>query len=293
MFPRLSRGTALAVLSLTQLIVACDKDEVLGPPDVTACTSGALSVGKSVSGALDESSCLMWNDARFTVTPAESWSFRTAANTAYIVRLRPIAGADGASELDADVQVFGRSENGDAHFATGSWSSFAFTDEKDVNLLGRELIFSTLAPQSVSIRVQADGNESLGTYQLELLSCPMVPVAPGTASEPVALTDDCELVSEAEPNVPGRVAFFSFVAEQGEAPEVRVTRTAGDADMQVRINGPGLDGSCWTERCPLASTITGAGPFDLEPDITAPGYYTVMVLQRTAGALTASVRVSR
>jgi hypothetical protein len=292
MFPRLSRGAAVAALSLT-LMVACDKDEVLGPPDVAACTSGALTVGETTTGALDESSCLLWYDGIFDVTPAESWSFRTAANTAYIVRLRPIADADGTSELDADLQLFGRSENGDAHFATGSWRSFAFSDDDDVDLFGQELIFSTLTAQTVSIRVQANDDESLGAYELELLSCAMVAVAPGTASAPVALTDDCELLSEAAPGVPGRVAFFSFVTGQGEEPELRVTRTGGEASMQVRVNGPGLDGSCWSNRCPSASTITGAGPFDLEPEITVAGYYTVMVLQRTAGSLTASVRVFR
>lgn len=284
----LPRGATTVALALL-LAAACGGDDVLGPPDALRCVDGTLAAGRVDTARVGAASCTLWSDYLGEFTPAASWTLRTRPNTAYIVRMTPIAGANGLNTLAADLDLYGRNAQGDATFATGNYASFGPTNGNGGR--GEQLVIASRRAAVVSVRVQSHSAADSGSYSLEVIACPLVAVAQGATSPEVTLDDDCTLrTGLATDSV--RVAFFSYPAGTDEDVDVIATRTAGDATMRLRVRGPDLDVACYGSECTSSLSVVGAGPFTLQPAYHLDGHFTAILTQESAGTLTATLRVT-
>ena len=284
------RRAAVVALAFSLGAAACGGDDVLGTPDVAACTAGTLTAGKTDTSAVTAESCLMWHDYDYELYRAESWTLRTEANTAYIVRAKALIDGSGDTTFYGDVSVFARNAAGDPVFATGYWSHYG-TVSSD-NGRSTETIFTSAKPTTVSIRVSSYAGYE-GPYAIELIACPMLKLTVGAPAVTQEFTaDDCALLSTGGqlPN-PTPVRFWSFDADADVSYTATFTRTAGTSNIFGRLRGPGLDFGCYTGACIASSTSTGAGPYSLIRTPTVAGNYTLAILQQTAGTLTASAQV--
>lgn len=283
----------LATVALAALAVGCGDDTVLGAPDVAACTAGTLSAGDTKSGAIDASSCRMWHDYYYGRYLSESWTIHAKANTAYIARLIPKADAEGVNTFNGELAVFGRNGAGDAGFATGYWGSFGTPNTSGGYSV--ELIFTTTEATTVSLRAFAWADVYTGSYDIELIACPVQKIAvgaPATAQEFDA--EGCGLLSDGlQSPAATPVRFWSFDGNAGTSYTTTFTRVAGTSVFRGRQRGPNLDFGCYTGSCIANSTGTGIGPSTIVRTPLVTGSYTVAVLQQTAGTLTASVGVAR
>lgn len=284
----LSRSATVIALALL-LAAACSGDEVLGPPDAATCTEGTLATGRVETARIGAASCALWSDYLEEVTPAASWTLRTKPNTAYLVRLTPVADSNGLNTLAADLDLYARNAQGDAHFATGYFRSFGPLNGNGGR--GLQLLVASRRAQTFSVRVQSYSVADSGHYTLEVIACPLVEVAQGATSAEVTLGDACALRTG-----PGtdsvRVAFFSYPAAPGADVDLVATRTAGDATMRLHVQGPDLDTSCYGSECTSASTAVGAGPFTLQPAYYLDGHFTAILTQESAGTLSATLQVT-
>lgn len=289
MIPTLHRGALLAVLSLALLAVACDGDDVLGPPDAARCTVGTLAVGTVAGGRIGSDSCTLWGEDLYQATPAESWTFRTAANTVYMVRLTPVADTVGGNTLAANIDLYDRNVHGDSYYATGRLNSYG-----PVNASGgraQQLVFASRAAETVSLRVQSWAAEDSGSYTLEVIACPLVQLTLGVTSAPVTLDDGCTLRTGTGTDSV-RAAFFDFPADADADIDVTANRTAGTASMRLSVRGPDRDVGCYGGNCTASVSATGTGPITLQPTFRADGHFTAILTQETAGTLTAIVRAT-
>lgn len=289
MIAPLYRSATVTALALAIVSASCGDDESLGAPDAKSCTRGSISTGRTVEGKIDEESCMLWNDYDYELLPAESWTFQTSANRAYIVRLTPIEDDEAVNNFNGELQVYGRNEAGDAYYATGYWDTFGTPNGNGGS--AQELIFTSRESERVSIRVHSYSLADSGAYELEIISCPMPRIAAGTTSSEVEFTADCALESEGVAP-PTAVAFFNFTANVDDDIDVTATRTAGTSTMRMRVRGPDLDFGCYTGNCVSSSSATGVGPLTLSPTFDRGGNFTVAVYQATVGTLTATVGVT-
>jgi hypothetical protein len=282
-----SRRAAVAALALALATASCGGDEVLGTPDIAACTAGTLTPGAPKAGAISEESCSLWFDYYYDFYQSESWTVNTRANTTYIVRVVP-TGEGAANTWVGDVALFRRNAAGDPVFAGGNWGSYG-----PVNVNGGrplELIFGSPRAMTVSVRVLG---YTPGPYEIELLACPTVRLAVGGDAVTQEFTaDGCALLSEGgQSPAPTPVRFWSFEGDSAVSYTTTVTRTAGTSNFRGRVRGPDLDFGCYLPLCTTVATTTGAGPYSVARTPSVDGTYTVAVYQQTAGTLTASVRV--
>lgn len=281
----------LTALASAVLLAGCGGDNVLGSPDVGACTAGSLSAGATKSGAITAESCLLWHDYEYEFYLSESWTVRTKANTVYIVRLVPVAADGGANTFDGEVAVFARNEAGDHSYGTGYWDEYGTPNVNGG--ASQELIFSSPKAMTVSLRVFSYSETEVGNYEIELIACPAERIEVGAAAvEQVFDAEGCALLSDGSQSpAPTPVRFWLFPADSGVSYTTTFTRVSGTSTMRGRLRGPDLDFGCYTGNCIGSSTITGTGPFDLVRTPEADGLYTLMMYQQTAGTLTGSARV--
>lgn len=282
-----SRPTASAVLVLSLGLAACGGDDVLGTPDVAACTAGTLTEGSIKSGAITAESCELWEDYEFEFLRAESWTVNTKANTAYIVRVVP-TGAGAANTFAGFPSLYRRNAAGDLAYATGYWSSYG-----PVNANGgqsMEMIFSSPRATTVSVRVSAT---QPGPYDIELVACPITPIDVGAPPSTQEFTaDDC--VSRSWGGLlpePTPLRFWSFRADSGVSHTVTVARTAGAASFYGLWTGPDMDFGCYTGSCISTGSGIGGSSYNLVRTPLVDATYTIAIAKWDAGALTASARV--
>ncbi len=286
MSARIHHSGVLALLAFALLLASCNSDGILGPPDGAACTRGTLTLGELHNGEVTVDDCVLWNEYQDFEAPAESWTLHAKANTAYIVRLRPVPNRNAVNSLNAELVLYGRNSAGDAIYGTGYWGNFG---NSNVNGgVSKELVFTTATDQTVSLRVQSYSESNVGAYTIEALSCPVVTLLPGATSAPVTLGPACTVLG-GSPLPETRVAFFNLAASAFEDIILTATRTAGTAEMMFHIGGPDLDASCDTGDCVGGFSSQGTGPIVLSGVMPFTGYYTVTLLQQTAGTLTATM----
>lgn len=273
---------------LIVLAVGCGGDELIGPPDSVACTRGDATIGAPMPGEIGLRSCLLFNDYLGVTSPAESWTLRTEPQTAYIVRMIPVANAQGVNALSGALHLYARTDDGDPYYATRAWGPYGAANANG----GRasELVFTSRRAETVSLRVQAQQLADTGTYRLEITTCPLVEVTRGAEAAAAEFSEPCALLSTPTPTAV-RAAFFSFDAAPVSSVGVKVTRTGGDADLQMLVRGPDLDFRCVASGCSATASPSGAGPFTVPTQILRDGWFSAMVLQKTAGTLQASVAV--
>ncbi|HKS07671.1 MAG TPA: hypothetical protein VJR92_15320 [Gemmatimonadaceae bacterium] len=288
MIAPLYRSATLTALALAVFSASCGDDESLGAPDAKSCTRGSLSVDRTVEGKVDAESCVLWDDYNYDLYPAESWTFQTSANKAYIVRLVPIEDDEAVNNFNGEMEVYARNDEGDAYYATGYWDTYGVANGNGG--VSQELVFTSRKSERVSIRVNAYSAADTGAYELTVISCPMPHIAAGATSAAVEFNADCALESEGV-TPPTPVAFFNFDANIDDDIDVTATRTAGTSTMRFRVRGPDLDFGCYTASCTSISSATGVGPLTLSPNFDRSGNFTVAVYQATVGTLTATVGV--
>ena len=277
------RKIALAAAML--LALSCSGDDILGSPDGKSCTVGSLKAGDLKDGAVDVDDCLLFDDQQDVPNLAESWSLSAKASTAYIVRLVP-TGVGAANTWDGGLYLYARNDAGDAYFASGDNGDYGTTNVNGGR--SKEMVFTVTQDRTVSIRVQSYSEIEVGTYTIELLTCPVVSVATGTTSAPVVFDGECTMMTGGA-LIETPVAFFNFEAPEGTSAILTATRTAGTSEMRIRAGGPDLDFNCWGGDCSYAASTQGAGPLTLTPTIYTSGIFTAILFQQTAGTLTATL----
>lgn len=288
MFAAHTRAILIALL-FSVTAVAC-RDEVLGPPDAASCTVGTIRAGERVTGRVDGRSCDMWNDYHADVSPAESWQLQVEPGKAYIVRLEPRAiGADSSNTFRGALYAWARNRDGDGGFAAGYQNSYGPVNGN--NGQARQMVFVPGRAQRISLRVQTFEPTDTGAYALEVITCPVRHVEIGATSPAVTLADSCAYRAGAALDSI-RVTFFSFDAAEDTELQVTATRTAGDANLRMRVGGPDLDFSCYTDDCTQIGTGSTAGPATLTPTFRETGRFAAMLSQETAGSLTVTVGVA-
>lgn len=281
-----SRRAAFAVLLMGVVAAGCGGDEVLGTPDVAACTAGTLTEGSTKSGAITAESCELWHDYEYEELPSESWTVKTKANTTYIVRVTP-TGAGAANTFRGEASVFRRNAAGDVVYATGYWSTFGPANASGGT--ATELVFASPRATTVSVRVHA---YDFGPYDIELVACPTIPLELGAPAVTQEFSeDDCVLKSWGGMlPTPAPVRFWSFKADSGVSHTVTVTRTAGSATFYGIWTGPDMDFGCYTGSCISTGGGIGAGPYNIVRTPIVDATYTIAITQWSAGTLTASAR---
>jgi len=285
-FTRLAWFTAAALS--TTILVACGED-LLAPPDGTACTVGTIAPGDSLTGNVSGSSCAVFSDYNYVETVAESWTLHAKAHTAYVVRVYHLEDTAAFDNWDGDVWLYGRNAAGDAAWAGGWWGSFGAVNAN--NGQHRELIFTSAKDQVVSIRVEASEIADTGHYAIQVESCPAMALADGEETDSVSVELSCTTKTMWGSGVDAHVAFWTFQADTLSAPELTFTRTSGEAFFKGWITGEGLDFGCWGSECTWEEYGPGAGPWIRSPSIYLSGEQSAAVVVHADSVATAKVEL--
>ena len=264
-----------AALLSTAVLAACSGNDVLGPPDGTACTVGSIAPGDSVKGEVTGSSCQMWSDMNYENVWAQSWTLQAKKNTAYVVRLRHVQNAAAADNWRGDLYSYARNAQGDAVWATGWWSNFGSSNGNGGQ--NEEMFLTTDADRAISLRVQVSALADTGAYTLSVESCALHPIPDGADLTGIDVTTGCHVLSYAAPAL--RMSFFSFFADTLHTYHAIATATAGTGTLYGKVAGTDLDVGCYTEGCTWSTAVTGVTGFDLDlsSDISVPGRQTLLV----------------
>lgn len=266
--------SSAALLSLA-FVAACSGNDVLGPPDGTACTVGSIAPGDSVKGEVTGSSCVMWSDMNYENVWAQSWTLQAKKNTAYVVRLRHVQNAAAADNWKGDLYSYARNAQGDAVWATGWWGSFGSNNGNGGR--NEEMFLATDADRAISIRVQVSALADTGAYTLSVESCTLHPIPDGVDLTGIDVTTGCSVLGYATPAL--RMSFFSFLADTLHTYHAIATSTAGTGTLYGKVAGTDLDVGCYTESCTWSGAVAGVTNFDLDlsSDISVPGRQTLLV----------------
>jgi len=244
---------ALAGILATAALGACGGDDVLAPPDGTACTAGSVSPGDSVVGSLTSTSCEVFNIDDYGLTVAESWTLNVKKGTAYVIRVRHQSAPGLADAIGYDLLTYGRNPQGDATFLTGWWDSFGTNN--GAGGYNEEMFFTATSDRTLSLRVQAYSPADTGAYSLTVHSCPMVMLDGAVDSATVDLSHGCEALSLT--SLPVKASFFAFEADSVVTDTTTITRTDGAASFLSHAGHPGYDINCWNSDCDYASSGFG------------------------------------
>lgn len=285
---RLAALTALAIS--TGVLASCGED-LLAPPDGTACTVGTLTPGDSVESALTSKSCTVWSDYNYTATVAESWTVNAKAHTAYVVRVYHRNDTTGFNHWNGDVWLYGRNSGGDAVWSGGYWGSFGPTNTNGQQ--HQELIFTTPRDQVVSIRVEANTPADTGHYAITIESCPAIALTPGAVSAGRDLSAGCLTKTMLGGGVDGRAAFWTFEGDTLNDTDVNFNLTDGNGSYRGWASGEGLDFACWSEWCSYASSGPSNAAFGLNPTIYLTGDFSATAVVNADSAATVTVEVQK
>ena len=276
-----------AALLASAVLVACSGNDVLGPPDGSACTVGSIAPGDSVKSAITASSCVMFSDMNNESSWAESWTLNAKRNTAYIVRLRHVQDASAFDNWDGDLFAYARNPQGDPIWATGWWNEFGSPNANGG--ANEELFLTSEADRAISLRVQIGALADTGAYTLSVESCPLHPFPDGADLVGIDVATGCTSLSYAA--APLRMTFLSFPADTFHTYHAIGSRTAGSGTLSAKVTGPDLDVGCYTALCTWSAAMTGVTSFDIDltTAILMPGRQTLMVGVNADSAATITV----
>ena len=285
------RAAWLGALLSTAVLAACGGNDVVGPPDGTACTVGSIAPGDSVKGELTSMSCATFSDYENSSIWAQSWTLHAKQGTAYVVRLRHVQDAAATDNINADLYAYSRNIQGDPVLATGWWNSFGATNgnggaNEEMYLVGDK-------DRDYSIRVQIYALADTGAYTLSVVSCPTHALTPGTPLTGVDLSaSSCSSNALFDGATIRTMTFFGFQGDSLHTIHVTDTITAGTATMYGVVTGPDMDVGCYTEFCTYAPSSNGVTAFDLVPSVEGAGLQTLMVGINADSSATATVGVT-
>ncbi len=282
------RAWVVAAVLSTAVVAACG-DDVLAPPDGTACTVGSLSAGDSVTSALTSKSCAVWSDQNYVATVAESWTLHAKAHTAYVVRVYHVADTAAFDNWNGDVWLYARNAVGDAEWSGGYWDDFGPANGNGGTY--RELIFTTPADRTVSLRVEAAEATDTGYYAITVESCPAVALTPGEVSDGVNVTAGCLTKTMIPGGIDGRAAFWTFKGDTLNTTEVNFNLTDGNGYYRAWATGEGLDYACWAEWCSYEAVGPGNAGMGVSPTIYFNGDYSATAVVNADSAATVTVEI--
>lgn len=227
----------LAVVStatVLMLSVACEGDEILGPPDGGRCVAGRLTPDQTVTGRLGATSCVLWSPWTYDLVPADAWTLEARANTAYIIDLIPTDTLGGATPLGAALAAYARNAAGDVGLETGS--DFAF----GTNGRNQELVLTTDAARTFSIRAEAFSPTDSGSYAIRVSSCPIRTLAFDTTASGIDSRLGC-VARGLHAGATSRVSFLSYTNAEVGSTSVRYRRSAGTGGVRGYYAGYGAD----------------------------------------------------
>jgi hypothetical protein len=278
-----------AALLTTAALTACGGDDVLAPPDGTACTVGTVAPGDSLNGQIKASSCSVWSDYNNDQTLAESWTLHAKAHTGYVVRVYHREDDSTFDNWQGDVWLYARNAAGDAEFATGWWNGFGSTNGNGGE--NEELLFAADKDRTVSIRVEANSPSDTGAYTIVVESCAAPAVTIQAVSAAVQVENSCEMLS-ANSGTGGHVAFWTFPNDTLFGASVTFTRTAGTSGFIPYVTGEGLDFGCYSNFCTDVTVVDTAGPATLNPSLDLTGYYTAWATVKSDSSATLTVALA-
>lgn len=285
---RSSIRTACAVAGILAVAVigACS-DDILAPPDGTACTVGTIASGDSVEASLGSKNCTVWSDYNDVQTTATSWTLNAKAHTAYVVRVYHRADTAAFDNWNGDMFIYARNAAGDAAWA-GRWYG-EFGSDNGNGGENLELVFASEKAQTVSIRIEADTPADTGLYTIVVESCAAPALQAGVTSAPVAVDSSCTMLS----NAAGRhAAFWTFTGDTLNGNSVTFTRTAGTELIGTYVSGEGLEFYCESSQCTTESVQDSVGPVTIYPDLYLPGTFTAWVTAPIGGTATVTAEVA-
>jgi hypothetical protein len=284
---RTVRAIATALATCVIFLAACG-DDILAPPDGTACTAGTISPGDSIESALTSKSCAVWSDYNYEATVAESWTLNAKAHTAYVVRVYHMADTAAFDNWNGDVWLYARNAAGDAQWAGAWWGNFGPTNGNSE--YHKELIFTSTKDQVVSLRVEAEAPADTGLYAITVESCPAPALTPGVVSAGVNVTAGC-LTKTMVAGVDGRAAFWTFNGDTLNTSQINFNLTDGNGSYRGWVTGEGLDFACWSEWCSYQSVGPSNGALNASPTLYFNGDYSATAWVNADSAATVTAQV--
>lgn len=277
--------SSAALLSLA-LVAACSGNDVLGPPDGTACTVGTIAPGDSVNGNVRTSSCQVFSEWTYALTSAESWTLSMKKGNVYILRLRHQQDASASDHWQGDLTAYGRNAQGDPNFVTGWWGSFGTSNANSGK--NEEMFIPADRDRTLSIRVSSRTTADTGAYSLAVSTCPLTPVTDTLDHAGIDLGTGC--ASLGFDSLATKLTFFTYPTDSVIRDTAFVTRTAGTGSFTAYMAGPGMDVNCWNSDCRTSSSgwTTGA-TVTLAPHL--PGATTLIAAVRADSAATVTLKV--
>ena len=276
-----------ATLLSTVVLTACGGNDVLAPPDGTACTIGSIAPGDSVNGVVSSASCQAFDVNNYVVTYAQSWTLSVKKNMGYVVRLRHQPDGAAFDNWTGDLEVYGRNTHGDATFLTGWWGSFGSINGNGGQ--NEEMYLAGDVDRTVSIRVSTTTPADTGHYSLTVTACPVVVLGDTLVHPGIDLSTGCEAL--ALQSAPMRLKFITFVSDTNAPDTVAVHRTAGTGYFFGYVAGPSLDVGCWNSDC--ISNYHGMDTvFIAYPSFNFPGQMTILAAVNRDSAATISAQVN-
>lgn len=240
MFPsslRRARAVVAATAVLT-LVVACQGDEILGPPVGGACLAGHLPARDgSAEGRIVNATCRVWSPWEYDFVGAQAWTFDAKPKTAYVIRVMP---QDSVSLTGPEVQpfVYGRNAAGDPVLLTYGRRRFGPASR------GFELFLPSDSAATYSLRLELDPNDGPGedsvAYRIEVSTCALLPLPLDSIVRDINSNNGC-LVRSAPGMARARTTFLSFTNEELGQFEVGFNRRAGTASTNAEFAGYGVD----------------------------------------------------
>ncbi len=284
MATKLRAAWSCAALLTTAVLAACSGNDVLGPPDGTACTVGTIAPGDSVNGNVRGSSCQVFSEWTYAITSAQSWTLNAKKGTVYILRLRHQQDASANDHWKGDLTAYGRNPQGDATFVTGWWGSFGTNNGNGGK--NEEMFIPADRDRTLSIRVVSTTLADTGAYSLVVSTCAMTPLADTTDHAGVDLSTGCPTFGVDA--LPTKTSFFTIRADSAVRDTVNVTRTAGTGYIRADFYGTDMDVNCWNSDCTgTSSSWTTATTLTAVPSL--PGMMTLMTSVHADSAATVTV----
>lgn len=253
--PLRAAWSSAALLSLG-LVAACSGNDVLAPPDGTACTVGSVAPGDSVNGVIRGTSCQVFDPDNYVVTFADAWTLNTHAGTAYLVRVHHRPDTAAVDHWNGAVYAFGRNSHGDASLVAGWYDTFGTANPN--NGYDVEMMLTADVDRTLSIRVTSTSFADTGAYSLAVTACPMTPIGDTLAHTGVTVGTDCEAQSfDAQPV---ELKFFSMPSDSIIPDTVFATQTGGTGTLFTYLSGTGMDLDCWNSDCDSYYGGFGANP---------------------------------
>lgn len=224
----------LAATAVLTLVVACQGDEILGPPVGGACLAGRLPARDgSAEGLIVSATCRVWSSWDYDFVGAQAWTFDAKPMTAYVIRVVP---QDSVSISGPDVSpfVYGRNAVGDPVLLTYGRRRFGPGGR------GIELFLPSDSAATYSLRLDLEPGDDSVAYRIEVSTCPLLPLPLDSIVRGINSNNGC-LVRSTPSMSRARTTFLSFTNDELGQYDVGFVRRAGTATAFSEFAGYGID----------------------------------------------------